>query len=772
MQVKKSGGPEESNQGWVTERITGMNSAFDEKANRLAASCALPLREEVTCWPAASRRPRAASMRCLLSLLIAASLLPLGALLAYQVAHEWHTHLYDGRKLVQNVAETTAQSTAASLDEVERTLAWFAQRPRVRALDAANCDGLFADIPAFKAGIGTTASVDAEGNIVCSSLPASAAPLPGFGGMQWFRRLKEGDTDVISSPFRGRVTQRWIAVAGASIHGSSGAFRGAVVMTIDLAAFQPMELASLPEGGVMGIIDRDGVVVARSSRMPESMGTNIKDTEVGRAVLSGLRNTEVIQGADGIERLYAYQPIAGTNWSVAAGLPTNLVFAGQRETAWRNGIGLLAALAVTGLMAFAVYRRISGPLAGLRDASRAIARGSVHQRAPATGPRELAEMARSFNHMMDRIVETERAAREHQDHYRQLFLASPEAICLLQEGRVVMANPAATRLFVGDAGAGILGRNGTELVHPRDRADAQRRSRMVLSGRSELETAEVEILRADGIAAAAVLTLLPFSFQGKPTVLAMIADVSLQRRLEGEALARRNELERLLNQQVAMHTALAVAHELNQPLGAVSAYCEAALYMLRSGNPVPAKLEQALVRGVEQAHRAGSSLHELIEFLRRDDAPVAPFDVGEVIHHAVELVHRESGDRCKILVRVDEALPPALGRDVQVTKVLVNLLHNAIEAMGSESDQEISISAAPTSASDMAQVSVQDSGPGMTPEMAQQIFKPFFTNKPQGMGLGLVISKALIKAQGGDLWCDPSRAGGGAVFRFTVPVAT
>ena len=717
--------------------------------------------------PSSGARP----MRTLVVLLIAASMLPLTALLGLQVWHETGSHLEDARQLIQGVATGMANETSRSLQEIERSLSVIAQRPQVRALDAAHCDPLFDDIRTLNLNVVGVASLDQAGKQVCSSLSGSGMRSPSFGNTAWFRRLSEGQAQVVGPPGYGPISWRWVAFVGTPIRDASGAFAGAAVMTIDLEGLEPAMHPALPEDAAFAIIDRTGTVVARSAQMPEPPSRSMKDTPLGRAALGDPQGTKRIVGEDGVERLYGWQPVAGTDWTIAAGMPTQVVYAQFRESLWRNGIGLLVALSATTLLGLAVFRKLTRPLAALRDASHAIAQGSRETRALPAGPREVSELALAFNHMLDRVLESDQAAREHEDHYRRLFLASPEAICVLQAGRIVMANPAAGRLFDGSMPGDLLGREAEGFVHPRDRADAHDCARRVLVGGSEREHAEIEIVRADGSAATAELTLVPFPYRGKPAALALVVDISDQRRMEGVAQAQREAMEHLIQRQVAVHTAQAVAHEINQPLGAVSAYCEAAIFMLDHGTPSPEKLRQALERGVEQAHRAGNSLHELVAYLHRDDEPAEPFDLALAIGEALKLLDREACERCQLSVRVEPGLAPVLGNKVQVVKVLVNLVHNALEACSSAQATPCWIRITADAQDGLAMVSVLDSGSGMSERSAGRLFTPFSSSKPSGMGLGLVISRALVAAQGGQLWCERGSAGAGALFRFTIPLA-
>lgn len=231
-------------------------------------------------------------------------------------------------------------------------------------------------------------------------------------------------------------------------------------------------------------------------------------------------------------------------------------------------------------------------------------------------------------------------------------------------------------------------------------------------------------------------------------------------------------MESLVNQQVAAQTAVAIAHELNQPLVAVAAYSEAALRILQGGTKSPERLARALVGAEEQAQRAGRTLHELLDFLHKGETPPEPVELGDVARDALAIVAESGSDKFHTAIEIEPGLPAVLANRLHVQKVLVNLVRNGVDAMrgAGVAEATITIKARAIPEGDMAQVTVQDSGPGLDPETARRVFDSFFTTKPEGVGLGLAISRALIEAHGGKLWAD-SKSGHGAAFHFVLSFA-
>lgn len=265
------------------------------------------------------------------------------------------------------------------------------------------------------------------------------------------------------------------------------------------------------------------------------------------------------------------------------------------------------------------------------------------------------------------------------------------------------------------------------------------------------------------------------SFEGGQPVrlLGLMRDITELKAIEHQSHKRHSETESLLKQQIAMHTASAIAHEINQPLAAISAYSEVALHSLQNNHINSESLYRALEGCVTQAQRAGDTLHELMNFLNQRELIVEPADINHLIKASIEIAKKDGYSGFKPLLQSEKKLPPVLCSPLQVQKVILNLLRNAIDAVqGADvTAAHITIKVKKDETSNMALVTVQDNGPGFDVEAAKRIFKPFFTSKRKGIGMGLVISRSLIEANGGTLWHDPD-ATGGAIIHFTLPFAT
>ena len=254
--------------------------------------------------------------------------------------------------------------------------------------------------------------------------------------------------------------------------------------------------------------------------------------------------------------------------------------------------------------------------------------------------------------------------------------------------------------------------------------------------------------------------------------IATLTDITKQKQMERELLEHRNEMNDLLNLQVAAQTAAAIAHELNQPLLAISSYSGAARMLLQAEKPDLGKIRKAVEASEQQAQRAGKSIRELLEFLSIKEFPAVAFDLNQEILGVLDTARSEHELKFRSRLHLEAGLPPVLGNRMHVHKVLLNLLHNGIEAMQQAGVPLPSITVTVHTAKNegFAQVTIQDNGPGIDKEDLQHLFEPFFTTKGKGMGMGLAVSRSLIEMNGGQLWVDPQ--GPCATFHFTLPFAT
>jgi C4-dicarboxylate-specific signal transduction histidine kinase len=215
-----------------------------------------------------------------------------------------------------------------------------------------------------------------------------------------------------------------------------------------------------------------------------------------------------------------------------------------------------------------------------------------------------------------------------------------------------------------------------------------------------------------------------------------------------------------------------ISHEVNQPIAAVVTNSQVCLRLLGLETPRPDDVRAAVERIVRDANRASEVVQRIRALAKRSEPQMLSLDINEVIREATLLVQREVlSHGVSLRMELSSALPAVLGDRVQLQQVIINLLINGIEAMAPITDRprEILIRSQQHEAGEVL-VAVLDSGIGIDSETAEKLFSAFFTTKPSGMGMGLSISRSIIRAHGGKLWVSPN-ADHGAAFQFTVPIS-
>ncbi len=212
-----------------------------------------------------------------------------------------------------------------------------------------------------------------------------------------------------------------------------------------------------------------------------------------------------------------------------------------------------------------------------------------------------------------------------------------------------------------------------------------------------------------------------------------------------------------------------MAHELKQPLTAILNYTQACSRLVQAGEVDVPELVNALDQASQQAERAA----ELVQHLRRVAVPtklqVSTVSIDAVIREAVRLVEGElQNAKVELELRFSESAPVVQADPVQIRLVLLNLLRNAIEAMAKSPAKGRVITVRTIHRSADVEVAVRDTGEGLSVDVVRNLFEPYQTTKPQGMGLGLTLCRAIVQAHGGRIWAKP-HAERGSTFYFTLP---
>jgi len=337
------------------------------------------------------------------------------------------------------------------------------------------------------------------------------------------------------------------------------------------------------------------------------------------------------------------------------------------------------------------------------------------------------------------------------------------------DGRITSVNPAFCRM-VGWSQQELVGRAPPM---PYWREEDIERTRAfhdsVLEGRAPKHGMELRFRRRDGVEFDALVYEAPLiDAQGRQKGwIGSFVDVTARKQAEALAREQSETLERTARLVTIGEMASLVAHELNQPLAAISSYTAGMLNLVEAGAADEAAMRGALSKSAEAARRAGRIIQRVQDFVRRSEPRHEPFDLAGLARECVEFFQRDAGD---VAVTLDVAAdaPQALGDRVLIEQVIINLLRNAAEATDAQAERRI---AARLAAEDGHLVfSVADNGPGLSPEIEARLFTPFATTKRNGMGLGLTICRSILEVHRGRL-TGANAPGGGAVFAFRLRAA-
>jgi PAS domain S-box-containing protein len=248
-------------------------------------------------------------------------------------------------------------------------------------------------------------------------------------------------------------------------------------------------------------------------------------------------------------------------------------------------------------------------------------------------------------------------------------------------------------------------------------------------------------------------------------------DITEQKRAEASLRQKEAELAHVARVSTIGEMVAGLAHELNQPLYTIQNYGKACGNLLGDDNDVDRdQIREWLDEITSTAEYAGEVLLRLRNFVNRVPSEKEVVDLGETIGTAISFVHHEARESvAAIECAMSGALPTVFADAVQIQQVIVNLLRNAIEATQEKPHGDPQVTISTETKHDLVEVAVADNGAGLPSESDLKIFEAFNSTKPDGMGLGLAISKTIVEAHGGTLVAD-NRPGGGAVFRFTLPI--
>jgi two-component system, LuxR family, sensor kinase FixL len=368
-----------------------------------------------------------------------------------------------------------------------------------------------------------------------------------------------------------------------------------------------------------------------------------------------------------------------------------------------------------------------------------------------------------------------REALAREAHLASILDTVPDAMIVIDEDGIVHSfSSAAERLF-GYSAAEVIGKN-VKLLMPspyRENHDGYIERYLRTGDRRIIGIGRLVVgERKDGSTFPMELAVGEMRSGDRHFFTGFIRDITQRQQSEARLQELQSELVHISRLTAMGQMASALAHELNQPLLAIVGYVKGSRRLLEnSTEDASGLLRDAMDKAGDQALRAGQIIRRLREFVARGDSDRRVESVKKLIEEASALALVGTKDQgVRVRFQFDPAIDVVLVDKVQIQQVLLNLVRNAVEAMAGAQRRELVISTAAGN-DDMIAISVADTGFGIAPEIASQLFQPFITSKAHGMGVGLSICRTIVEAHGGQIVAEPNPVGG-TIFRFTLRAAS
>jgi two-component system sensor kinase FixL len=363
-------------------------------------------------------------------------------------------------------------------------------------------------------------------------------------------------------------------------------------------------------------------------------------------------------------------------------------------------------------------------------------------------------------------------AEDQATRLESIINAVPDAIITIDEkGIVTFFSAAAERMFQYKAGE-VIGRNVKILMPAPYSAEhdgyldrylrtGEKRiiglGRIVVGRRKDGSTFPIELAVGEAVA------------KGTHVFTGLIRDISDRQETERRLHEVQADLIHVSRLSAMGELASALAHELNQPLTAISNYLLAARQLIQRGPEHAERASDIIGKSIDQAMRAGQIIRQLRSFVQKREVERAPAEIEKVVDEASALAFiglKEKGIR--VAIERENALPEVPIDRIQIQQVLINLIRNAVEAMEGQDRRNLTIR---ISRDDGAvRISIIDTGAGISSDMEGKLFQAFATTKVTGMGVGLSISRTIVEAHGGRLWFEPN-PDGGTIFHLALPLS-
>jgi two-component system sensor kinase FixL len=361
--------------------------------------------------------------------------------------------------------------------------------------------------------------------------------------------------------------------------------------------------------------------------------------------------------------------------------------------------------------------------------------------------------------------------RRENEQLRALIENTSDIISIINEDGTIRYESPSVERVLGYRPEELIGKNVLDFVHPDDIAATVGALKAAFGNAGVAQSTELRFRHRDG--SWRVVEVIGKCPTNPPDIAGVVfdsRDVTERKRMEVEARQHQDELCYLLRLSTVGEMAAGLAHELNQPLAAITNYAKGCARRIVSNAGKPSQIVPALEEIAAQAMRAGDIIRRLRNLSRKGEVRREPVDVNELVREVARFMEAEAHERTAHL-QLDLApqLPEVYADAIEMEQVILNLVRNGLEAAPAVESGARELLLRTTATNDTLEIAVSDTGEGLPAEVAEKMFDPFFSTKPGSLGMGLSISRSIVEAHGGRLWATPNLPRG-TTFRLTLPV--
>lgn len=599
--------------------------------------------------PASNTSAVGSRIRTQLFMLAGVAVLPLFLAFAYDVFQQAEAGFARARANAQRLAKIAGADAQGYFSRAEQRLGDIARRVEDGSLEPGRCRTLFADVETIRREYAALAMVDKDGRVVCFAGEQDEQAVAGLTAARPLLAQTEGPPRLLAGiPVRSTAAGKWVLPLAFPVRGGDGRAAGVVIAAAHLDRFQSLvDSLDLPEKPITLFVKADATIIYCSDAPERHIGQSRRDDPITRSLLE--MRSGVLSGVsvDGVERIYGFDPVTGTDWLAIVGLDVAPIRAGVTMSAVRQGLYGLGVLLLALLLSFVLSRRISGPVSALAAAVRGYGEGRRETRAAVAGAREVAEVSMQMNRMFDTLAEQERSLIESQDKLNGVLGSMDRALWSF-------APDMSSMLFASASTEQIFGHTAEEflampllwldMAHPEERKQVEAViDRLALSGAEVLEYRIV--LPEGGIRWVEIRWRHVTDAEGRRLRLdGIVADITERKQAEEENRQLLAIVEQSLN-EIYVFDAITLRYEYANG-GALHnlGYSFRHLKLLTPLDLMPQQTEGSFARLIEQLLRREKAQQIFETVHRRSDGSEYPVEVH------IQTVEREGRWKCLVVV--------------------------------------------------------------------------------------------------------------------------